>query len=351
MSTDNLDAADLIAVALDGLINEQVLQQIFDISKIPLPFQDSIGVGERVTNPYTSWTVDDLGPADPTNAVVDGSDAGADESTTGERVGNHCQESQKTYRVSQRAINVDTIGRANELAYQTMRGQQKLRRDVESILLLNQASIADDGNAQPGLLGGYPSWISTNVTGGTGFVAGGFDNVTGNTVAFTSGTAPLPLTETIIRDIAELIWNEGGDPSVLMSSSGVIRAISEYMFTSSARIATFNRETRPDGQSAAEALGSVNVFITDFEVVLEMRANRIQESYTNGDLSTTVDFVEIYDPAFWNQGFLQGYESAPLAKTGLADNRQLSVDYTLRCLNELSSGLIGDVDPTAAVTQ
>ena len=351
MSADNLDAADLIAVALDGIINEQVLQQIFDISRIPLPFQDSIGVGERVTNPYTSWTLDDLGPADPTNAVLDGSDAGIDESTTGERVGNHCQESQKTYRVSQRAINVDSIGRANELAYQTMRGQQKLRRDLESILLLNQASIADDGTAQPGLMGGYPSWIATNVTGGAGFVAGGFDNVTGNTVAFTTGSAPLPLTETIIRDIAELIWNEGGDPSVLMSTSGVIRAISEYMFTSSARIATFQRETRPDGRTAAEALGSVNVFITDFEVVLEMRANRIQESYLNGDTSTTVDFIEIYDPAFWNQGFLQGYESAPLAKTGLADNRQLSVDYTLRSLNQLSSGLIGDVDPTAPVTQ
>ena len=187
--------------------------------------------------------------------------------------------------------------------------------------------------------------------GGAAAVAGGFDNVTGNTVAFISGTSPLALTETIIRDVAELIWNEGGDPSVLMSVSGVIRAISEYMFTSSARIATLNRETRPDGQSAAEALGSVNVFITDFEVVLEMRANRMQQTYLNGDTTTTVASIEIYDPAFWNQGFLQGYESAPLAKTGLADNRQLSVDYTLRSLNEKSSGLIADVDPTVPVTQ
>jgi len=351
MAAANLDAADLIAVALDGLINEDVLQQIFDISRIPLPFQDSIGTGERVKNPATSWTLDDLGDADETNAVLDGSDAGIDESTTGERVQNHCQESQKTYRVSQRAMNVDTIGRANELAYQTMRGQQKLRRDVESIYLLNQASVADDGVAQPGLLGGYPSWIATNFTGGAAAVAGGFDNVTGNTVAFISGSAPFPLTETSIRDTAEAIWNEGGDPSVLMSVSGIIRAISEYMFTSSARIATLDRQTRQDGRTAAEALGSVNVFITDFEVVLEMRANRIQKSFLNGDASTTVASIEIYDPAFWNQGFLQGYQSAPLAKTGLADNRQLSVDYTLRSLNEKSSGLITDVDPTVPVTQ
>ena len=344
MSTANLDAADLIAVDVGGLIREDVLEAIFDISRIALPFTDSVGTGEAIENPYTEWTTDDLG--DPVlNAVVDGSDAGVDESTTGLRVGNHAQESQKTYRVSQRAQNSDTIGRANELAYQLMRGNQKIRRDVEQSLTLNQASIADDGNAQPGLNGGFPTWLETSVTGGVGFVAGGFDTGTTNTVEYTPGTAQ-PISETDVRDIAQSVYEEGGDPSILMSIPGVIRQLSEYMFTSSARIATLTRDTQSK-MSAAEALGSVNVFITDFGVTLSMVSNRLQAETTDATV-VVVAFVFIYDPAFANVGFLQGYQDAPLAKTGLADNRQITVDYALRVLAEKAHGMIGDVDPTLA---
>jgi hypothetical protein len=342
MSTANLDAADLIAVDVGGLIREDVLEAIFDISRIPLPFTDSIGTGESIENPYTEWTTDDLG--DPVlNAVVDGSDAGVDESTTGLRVGNHSQESQKTYRVSQRAQNADTIGRANELAYQVMRGNQKIRRDVEQSLTLNQASIADDGNAQPGLIGGFPTWLTSSVTGGAGFAVGGFDTGTSNTDEYTPGVA-IPISETDVRDIAQSVYEEGGDPSILMSVPGVIRQLSEYMFTSSARIATLTRDTESK-MTAAEAMGSVNVFITDFGVTLSMVSNRLQALTTDAGVEV-VAFVFIYDPAFANMGFLQGYQDAPLAKTGLADNRQITVDYSLRVLNEAAHGMIGDVDPT-----
>ena len=344
MSTANLDGADLLAVLSGGLINTDVLQAIFDISRIPLPFTDSIGTGEAIENPYTEWTLDDLG--DPVfNAVVDGSDAGVDESTTGTRVGNHAQESQKTYRVSQRAQNADTIGRANELAYQVMRGNQKIRRDVEQSLTLNQASIADDGNAQPGLIGGFPTWLTSSVTGGAGFAVGGFDTGTNNTDEYTPGVA-IPISETDVRDIAQSVYEEGGDPSILMSVPGVIRQLSEYMFTSSARIATLTRDTEGE-MTAAEAMGSVNVFITDFGVSLSMVSNRLQALTTDAGVEV-VAFVFIYDPAFANVGFLQGYQDAPLAKTGLADNRQVSVDYSLRVLNEAAHGMIGDVDPTLA---
>lgn len=344
MSTANLDGADLLAVLAGGMINTDVLQAIFDISAIPLPFTDSIGVGESVTNPYSEWTTDDLG-APVLNAVVDGADAGADQSTTGLRVGNHAQESQKTYRVSQRAQNVDTIGRANELAFQVMRGNQKIRRDVEQSLTLNQASVADDGNAQPGLIGGFPTWLETSVTGGAGFAVGGFDTATTNTDEYTPGVA-IPISETDVRDIAQSVYEEGGNPSILMSVPGVIRQLSEYMFTSSARIATMTRDTE-DRLTAAEAMGSVNVFITDFGVTLSMVSNRLQALTTDAGVEV-VAFVFIYDPEFANIGFLQGYRDAPLAKTGLADNRQISVDYTLRVTSEKASGMIGDVDPALA---
>ena len=51
MSSANLDSADLKAVGRGGLIREDVMSQIWDISKIPLPFTDMIG-SETSKNAY-----------------------------------------------------------------------------------------------------------------------------------------------------------------------------------------------------------------------------------------------------------------------------------------------------------
>ena len=88
MSADNLDSANLKGVLVNGLINEDVMQKIWDISKIPLPLTDMIGSGSA-GNEYKEWTQDVLSPPDPDNAVVDGSDATGNDTVTGARVGNH----------------------------------------------------------------------------------------------------------------------------------------------------------------------------------------------------------------------------------------------------------------------
>lgn len=45
MSTANLDSADLKGVQAGGLIREDVMNKIWDISRIPLPFTDMVGTG------------------------------------------------------------------------------------------------------------------------------------------------------------------------------------------------------------------------------------------------------------------------------------------------------------------
>jgi hypothetical protein len=128
MSTANLDSADLKAATYKGLIREDVMNRIFDISRIPLPFTDMIG-SDTHKNEYTEWTLDVLATPDVTNAVVDGSDASGNNTVIGNRVGNHSQISQKVVRVSFRADASDVIGRTKETSYQVMRRQQELRRD------------------------------------------------------------------------------------------------------------------------------------------------------------------------------------------------------------------------------
>ena len=256
MTTANLDAATLKGVVRGGLIREDVMNQIWDISKIPLPFTDAIGT-ETSKNPYKEWTTDALAVPNLTNAVIDGSDASGNNTVLGLRVGNHHQISTKVVRTSFRADASDTIGRTKELSYQMMRRQQELRRDVEAIVLTNQASFADTGSAA-GKAGGLPTWLTTNFSAGATGAVGGFQS-SGVTALRTYGTARA-LTETLVRDAVQSVYTQGGDPSIMMSVPGVIRKFSEYLFTSSARVATLMSDQGKDA-SAATALGSVNVFV------------------------------------------------------------------------------------------
>ena len=343
MSTANLDSADLKGVAYGGLIREDVMNKIWDISRIPLPFTDMIG-SSTAKNEYKEWTTDELAQPDVTNAVIDGDDASGNDTATGARVGNHHQISDKVVRVSYRADASDTIGRAKELSYQLMRRQQELRRDVEAIALENQASVADNGNDTAGKVGGLPSWLETTAINGT---AGGFNLSTGLTEAWTTGGTPVPLTETNVRDAVENIYQQGGDPTVMMSIPGVIRKFSEYLFTSSARVGTIMSDQGKSREQAA-ALGSVSVFVTDFGA-LRLVPNRLQQKQEAAAPDDSA-FAFILDPEYLSLCYLHGYRTDMLAKTGLAENRQMSVDWSLIVNTEKAHGLIGDIDPSADVT-
>ncbi len=317
------------------------MQQIFDISRIPLPFTDLMS-GDTIKNSYAEWTQDTLQAPDLTNAKVDGQDITGDDSNTGLRVGNHAQISTKTVQVSTRADASGTIGFANTLAYQVMMRQQELRRDVEAIMADQQPSLAGT-DLIAGLSAGFGSWLTTNTFRGVTGADGGYGATSPGIVdAPTPGTVR-GLTETLVRDAAQAIYMEGGNPTRLMSTPGVIRKLSEYMFTSSARIATLTSETMQKAE-AATAKGSVNVFLTDFGVVMEFMPSRLQQ-----DVDTDNANVYLIDPQYIRQGFLHGYRTEPLAKTGLSEKRQMIVDWTLKVLTEKAHGVIADIDDSIDV--
>lgn len=349
MATTNLDSADLKGVAFGGLIREDVMNKIWDISKIPLPFTDMIGSGSA-KNSYKEWTQDTLAAPDVTNAVIDGADASGNDTATGARVGNHHQTSDKVVRVSYRADASDTIGRAKELSYQLTRRQQELRRDVEAIALLNQASVADNGDDTAGLVGGLPTWLETNnVNFGTAPKFNPADGLTDVGIVTADG---ITLTETMIRDVVQSIYNQGGDPTKLMTVPAIVRKISEYLFTSSARVGTIMSDQGKSREKAA-ALGAVNVFVTDFGT-LTLVPNRLQQayeaSYATPSLTAAYADVFILDPEYLSLCYLYGYRTDMLAKTGLAENRQMAVDWSLIVNTEKAHGLIPSVDVTADVT-
>ncbi len=343
MAAADLDAANLAAVTVGGLINEDVMQQIWDISRIPLPFTDLAGTDTH-SNAYYEWTQDTLATAVSNNFKIDGAVITDDDTATGQRVGNHSGISTKRVSISSRARESDTIGRADELSYQVMMRQQELRRDVEAAALENTASVASTGvGGTAGIVGGLPSWLQTNsISAGSGFTAGYYNTSTGLTVAAVMGTAAA-LSETDVRDAAQNCYDNNGSPTIMMMVPTVCRKFSEYLFTSSARVATLTAETG-QSESGATAKGSVNVFVTDFGVVLELTPNRIQLNYTTDESAAF-----LIDPGHVRLSYLYGYRVEPLAKTGLADIRLMSVDWTLVVTTEKAHAMIGSIDNTAAV--
>jgi hypothetical protein len=343
MADNNLNAADLAGVQYGGLVREDVMEKIWDISSIPLPFTDLCSKATH-SNRKVEFTTDKLRDPVTDNAAVDGADIDQDDTNTGQRLGNYTQISTKEVKISHSAEASNSVGGAGKLAYQITMRQRELRRDVEAQMLTHQASVAGDGDTIAGISAGLGAQLKTNVSVGATGSVGGFNFTTGLFVAPTAGTARA-LSETTIRDVLQDVYEAGGSTELLMARPPVIRKLSEYLFSGTARVATLqsNKEQKGDG-GALTAYGSVNVFVTDFGQTIQLRDNRLQPADASG-----VSSVYLLDPAHLEQSFLRGYQVEPLAKTGLSEKRLMSCEYSLKVLNESSQGAILDIDETAAV--
>ena len=357
MSATNLDASDLNLANLGGVINESVLQAIFDISNVELPYTQRAAVGSHDNQNHT-WRMDKLAAPEIDGQLVDGQEVAtgtANATKVGRRVGNHSEIRGLRVEVSTRAQKVDTIGYANEHAYQISRRNIELRRNVEATLLSNNASVIGT-DAVAGQSAGLAAWLTTtdvdgnalatnNVILGALGVVGGWDVVDTDSLvaAAVPGTAAA-LTETNVRIVSESIYDQGGEARVAMMTPKVKTLFSAFLFTDAARIAT--QVNQEPGGSARErkAQGSVDLYISDFSA-LQLVPNRMQP--IAGAVAESNLFI--LDFSMLEVSFLQGYNVMPLAKTDLSNNSFISVDYTHVVKNWDSCGYVGDIDESTAM--
>ena len=342
MTTANYDATNAANALYGGVIHEDVMNRIWDISNIPLVMTQAISKGTH-TNARTEWTEDQRRKGVATNAHVDGVDFNQNDSQATTRLGNFTQTAALEVQLSTRLQASNTIGNNGKLSYQVMERQKELRADVEAQMCSLQGSVAGDGLTIAGISAGLGAQIKTNVSLGATGVAGGFNTTTGLFVAPTPGTARA-LSEGTIRDILQDVYVAGGNTDFLMARPPVIRSLSTYLFTDTARVATLTADQSQASPRALTAYGSVNVFVTDFGQTVRMIDNR--EQLVDATDTSTMYFV---DPSHITQSFLSGYTVEPLSKTGLSDKRLMFCDYALKVYSEKSQGAIYAIDETAAV--
>src|SRR4051812_33125549 len=256
MSTANLDSADLKATSGGGSVREDVMKRVWQVDNIPLPFTDRIKSG-TADQEYTEWTIKELAAVDLNNAVIDGADVTGNNTKTGIRQGNHCQESVKVVRVSDRAVASDTIIYDNELAGQLADRQKEEKRDIEGISLSQQASVADDGNTTAGKSAGLGAWLITNISAGATGAHPGFQAGTKLVTAPTPGTKRA-LTEALLDTVTLSVYNNGGDEDnrlAVMMRPPVKTLFSDYAYGNTAKIAALQRQVSGDQGQAIGPVG------------------------------------------------------------------------------------------------
>jgi len=186
----------------------------------------------------------------------------------------------------------------------------------------------------------------TFVQAGSGITQGGWET-SGNTWAIPTGTATAAaLAEDDIRDLVTNLHKNGATeadkPMVAMCSPDLKRTISEYMFTSSARIGSLIKEA---GENSGRAVGAVEYFVTDF-CVLELVPNRFMSTVS---LTNAFSNLWIFDPAQFELVYLRGPTTTALAKQGLVDVRMVNAYWGTRFHPEACGAVMG-IDASAAMT-
>ena len=293
---------------------EDLSDVIYNISPTDTPFLSS-AAKTQATAVLHEWQTDSLASAVTNNAVIEGNEATADAVAATTRLSNSSQILDKVITITGTQEAVDKAGRASEIAYQVAKKAKELKRDLESSLTSNNAEVTGSASAAR-VLGGLGSWVATNDV----FGAGGASGSLGNT-ARTNGTQRA-FTEAQLKSVIKSVWNEGGNPQIIMVGPFNKQKLSGFTGNS----------TRFDAGADATLYTSVDVYASDFgqTQVIPNRFSRDREA-------------TVLDMDMWGVAFLRDFSMHELAKTGDTEKRQLLVECTLESRNEAASGMIADL--------
>ena len=293
---------------------EDLIDVIYNIDPYDTPFVSAtpVGTAQAITH---EWQTDEL-RAPGFNQRIEGEDATIRPGTFTTMLNNYCQISDETLQVTGTAEAVKKAGRKSELAYQLAKKGKELRMDIEYALVGAPNAKVQRNSTTAGELGNIFAYYKTNGSvGATGTLPTGDGSDVG-----TPGTNRA-LTEALILDASEKIWQNGGKANTIHTNSTLKRKISE---TFKGRATEVNLDS-----SANKIAAAVDIYETDWGVY-KLVPNRHFAAGT----------IFMFDPSMHSLNYLRAFRQYPLAKTGDSEKRQLLCEYTLRVNNEKSGALI-----------
>jgi len=307
---------------------------LFEVTPTETPFLSAIGGltgGRPADATLFTWQTVDLRDADASRQRLEGATAPTAEARTRQNVRNVCEIHQESISISY--TKLAAVGQfadtgsshpyaaglngsnpiADEEARQTTWALQQIARDVELGFLTNEM-VEPTTNATARKSAGLDSVITTNVV--------------------SAGNAPL--TEDMILDLMEMVWQEGGisvsETATLICNGGQKRKLSEIFITNKG----YQEQTRN--------VGGVNLttFETDFG-----KCNIMLDRFMPTDKIFVVSMDECA-PRFLpipGKGFLFVEE---LARTGASIEKQIYGEIGLEYGVEFHHGKIADLNTTGS---
>ena len=320
-------------------IREDLQDALISISPTETPFMSAIG-RRNVDNTYFEWGEVDLASPSTSNRVIEGESApGNDAPTNANRLGNYTQISDKVVEVSDTAEQVNGAGDAQTVAKQIAYKLKELKRDMESMLVSNVAASAGaSGTARQ--TAGLPAWLRTNVDRSTGTVDGANPTLSGTTsgspdAAATDGSCRA-LTEDLLKSVIADCWDNGAEPSIVLCGSAVKQRISSAFTGSSTRY--------QDMADRTTLSAAVDVYVSDFGELTIVPSRWLETRETASEGAVAGRDVFVLDPSYARVAYLQTTKQKPLARTGHAERRLISVEYGLQIDSEKAHGVIADID-------
>lgn len=289
----------------------------------------------KLDGKHPEWEIDTL-RAPAANAQLEGDEYAFSAIAVPTRVGNYTQILREGYIVSGTQESVSNAGSVEKLKEAKLKAGITVRKDVELAIVTNTASVAGATRYS----GGLPSWITTNVSRGSGGSNGGYNSGTGLTVAETTGTLRA-FTKALLDANMQLCYQSGANVRNVYVSPYNKSVFVTFM--SDTNVAAF-REVVDSGKGNS-IISNADYYEGPFGKV-RIVPNRVMASSAN-----TARRVYLTDPEMIEWGWLRPLKrDENIAKTGDAEKGMIIGEGCLKVRNEAGIGVIADVFGLTAAT-
>jgi len=266
-------------------VREDLANVIYDISPTDTPIMSSIGKA-KATQTNHEWQTDALAAATTANALIEGDDAAAASLSP-------------TTRVAKAA--------------------SEIKRDIETIITANQAKSNGTATSGARVMGSLLSYITSNVSKGS---AG--TNPTGDGSDVRSDTTTRTFLESMLKDVAQQIFEDGGTPKMLVVPPGLKATVSGFTGVAEQRYVT--------GAEPTTIVAAAGAYLSDFGLI-SIVPDRFMRSRD----------ALMLDSEYAALAYLRPFQTNDLAKTGDSEKTQILAELTLEVRNEKAHGGVFDI--------
>lgn len=302
-------------------IREDLTDIVSLIDPQETPFMSAIGSAPAAKTTKHEWQTQALAAQDATNFQLEGDDSpSAAAATARVRLYNYCAISRKVGAVTGTDQTVITAGISNELDNQKMLKAAELKRDMEVILLNNQAYDAGSaGTARK--CAGVAAYITNTDTAAMGQYTA--SSGTGATAWVLTNATAYSLSLTSLNAAMQAAHVNGGRPNLLSVSPNQKTKFSNITLQSSLGGAAQVRLNLPSAGPAA-IVATADTWVSNFGTVSV--ASNVQQAAVSFENAAAY----LVDTRYLGLSYLRPMFSEDLAKTGDNTKFQILAEYTLQ---------------------